>query len=105
MYDFEYFNLQVISRSCNCCLFAFLAFNWKQPSKKKIIINDLSFFLSQHYLDLDLSKYESSRYMNVEEIVDSANFQKPTPDNGEITDEEDALKDTNVAIEQVITRL
>ena len=61
--------------------------------------------MSQHYLDLDLSKYESSRYMNVEEIVDSANFQKPTPDNGEITDEEDALKDTNVAIEQVITRL
>jgi len=61
--------------------------------------------LSQHYLDLDLSKYDSSRYMNVEEIVDSTNFQKPTPENGDIADEKDALKDANAAIEEVITRL
>ncbi|XP_067052021.1 tyrosine kinase receptor Cad96Ca-like isoform X2 [Acropora muricata] len=59
----------------------------------------------EHYLDLDLSKYDSSRYMNVEEIVDSTNFQKPTPENGDITDEKDALKDANAAIEEVITRL
>lgn len=43
--------------------------------------------------------------MNVEEIVDSTNFQKITPQNGDITDEEEAFKDTNVATEQVITRL
>lgn len=61
--------------------------------------------MSQYYLDLDLSKYDSSRYMNVEEIVDSTNFQKPTPGNGDITDEKDALKDANAAIEEVITRL
>ncbi|XP_074632643.1 tyrosine kinase receptor Cad96Ca-like isoform X2 [Acropora palmata] len=59
----------------------------------------------EHYLDLDLSKYDSSRYMNVEEIVDSTNFQKPTPENGDIADEKDALKDANEAIEEVITRL
>lgn len=43
--------------------------------------------------------------MNVEEIVDSTNFKKPTPENGDIADEKDALKDANAATEQVITRL
>lgn len=43
--------------------------------------------------------------MNVEEIVDSTNFQKSTPENGDTADEKDALKDENAAIEQVITRL
>lgn len=31
----------------------------------------MSFYLSQHYIDLDMSKYEPSLYTNVEEMVAS----------------------------------
>ena len=63
-----------------------------------------SFFLFQHYLDLDLAKYEPSLYMNVEEI-DATTCHTTSPDNGKIPPGDDTLRDTNTATEQMTTKL
>ncbi|XP_068686429.1 fibroblast growth factor receptor 2-like [Montipora foliosa] len=62
----------------------------------------------EHYLDLDLAKYEPSLYMNVEEI-DATTCLTTSPDNSKIPPGEspgdDALRDTNEATEQMTTKL